>query len=209
MRFMGAGLVILAVAACAATAGCRAGGGEEKPPVAKSAKPSVSRSTPSAMACPPAPVVKAPGAGADLRPAINAAARYLAVRENRLSVCQTSPDVWKRRLERLMTKKGRLYHPEIGNADAAAHDEAKRHGWYVRATVTCHPNPEMGAPTATVKPLFCGVTDKTIDAAGRPVPTRKLPDTWPFHGPQDPAPMSMKKQGGTWLVDLDGTGLGQ
>lgn len=206
MRFTGVGGAVLAVAACVATAACGAGGGT--PSATKSAKPSVSRSTPSAEACPP-PIVKAPGADTALRAAINAAAHYLAVRENRLSACRTSVASWEHRLEQLMTKKGRLYHPAPGHGEEAYHQEAKQHGWYVRATVACHPNPEMGAPTATVKPLFCGVTDATIDKAGRPVPARKLPGAWQFDGPQDPAPMSMKKQGGTWLVDLDGTGLGQ
>lgn len=121
--------------------------------------------------------MKAPRSGAGLRPAVNAAARYLAVRENRLSACASSPVSWENDVEHLMTGKGWQAHPRVDYDKGAPQKKAKRDGWYVRATVTCGPNPEMGAPTATVKPLFCSVKDTTIDAAGRPVPAGKLPGT--------------------------------
>lgn len=135
------------------------------------------RSTPStgAAACPPPPVVKAPRSGAGLRPAINAAARYLAVRENRLSACASSPVSWENDVEHLMTGKGWQAHPRVDYDKGALQKKAKRNGWCVRATVTCGPNPEMGAPTATVKPRSARSRTRPSTPLGVPCPPGSRP----------------------------------
>lgn len=189
VRFAGTGVAVLV---CLVASACGTGDSGGAPPAAD--------------AC-PAPVVKSAGERPAPRAVTAAAAKYLAVRESWLSACQGSTTSWEAQARKLMTARGWRTHPK-DNADAAKiHGQMKRKQWNVRVTVSCMTNPEMGPGTAAWQPLFCSLTDTTVDGAGKAA--GGLPANWTFSGDQNPAPLAMKKQGGAWLVDQDLTGLAQ
>jgi hypothetical protein len=140
---------------------------------------------------------------------VRAAARYLAVRESWLAACRPSSTAWAAQARPLMTSRGWKTHPRdkvrVGPVRAAI----TRNRWNVRVTVACMANREAGRARADWRPLFCSLTDTTLDPAGAAVPTGKLPGGWPFAGEQNPVPLTMVNRGGTWLVDQDLTGLAQ
>lgn len=192
----------VAVLACLAAGACGGGSDGAKPGA------SGSKSSPAAGAC-PAPVVKAVAKQPAPKAPVTVAARYLAVREARLSACRSSPTSWQAQGKKLMTAQGWRAHPRDHVNTRQVHGRMRANGWNVRVTVACGANREAGPSRPTLQPLFCSLIDTTVDASGKPVPTGKLPAKWPFSGDQNPAPMNVKKQAGTWLVDRDLTGLAQ
>jgi len=185
---------VLVAAVCLAASGC---GGSADPGAA-----------PRAAAC-PAPVVKPAAERPAPQAAVDAAAKYLSVRESWLAACRAGTTSWEAEAKRLMTARGWRTHPK-DHADAAKiHGQMTRNRWNVRVRVSCMTNPEMGPAKAAWQPLFCSLTDTTVDASGKPVPAGRLPADWPFSGAQNPAPIAVTKQGGAWLVDQDLTGLAQ
>lgn len=198
VRVVRTGGVALAVLACLGAAACSGGSGGG------------SSGTPSAAAgaC-PAPVIKAATERPAPKPAVTVAAQYLAVREGWLSACRPSTSSWESRAKKLMTERGWRTHPRDRVDVKQVRGRMTAGGWNVRVTVSCMTNREMGPPKPTWQPLFCGVTDTTVDALGASVPAAKLPAKWPFAGGQNPAPMAVVKRGGAWLVDQDLTGLAQ
>lgn len=200
VRLARTGGIALAVLACLAAAAC--GGGSDES--GKSGgKPSAASG-----AC-PAPVVKRVTERPAPEPAVTIAARYLAARESWLSACRPSTTSWEAQGKKLMTAKGWRTHPRDHVNTGQVHGQMKTNGWNVRVIVSCGTNPEMGPSRPASQPLFCSLADTTVDASGKPVPIGKLPAKWPFTGEQNPAPMLMKKQAGTWLVAQDATGLAQ
>lgn len=214
MRYAGAGRVGLAIAACLAAAAC--GGdpagndppGDSAKPSPGTSSPSASPSKPAAAAC-PAPKLRPATANPAPQQAVRVAAQYIAVRESRLSACRPTTKSWKAEAKKLMTPKGWSMPPSPPPEAGRLRAELVKQKWNVRATVSCNTNPEAGPGTATSQPLFCSVKDTTLDASGKPVGTFQVPASWLYSGDRDPALLSMKKQGGTWLVDGDYTGQAQ
>ena len=197
---VGAG--VTAVAGCLLVMGCGAPGGG-------SDGSSAPASPGARAACPPQPVVRPASRRPAPRKVVDVAARYLAARESWLASCRGSTTAWERQARALMTPRGWRTHPRDRVDTARVRPAMTRHHWNVRVTVSCASNPEMGRPRATWHPLFCSVTDATVDASGAAVPAAKLPHGWPFAGQQNPAPIAMVRRHGTWLVDRDLTGLAQ
>ena len=189
----------LAVAAPAA-AGCSGGG-------TLSASPARAAGTSHSPAAGPRPAgTPVPPAPAD--PALSAAAgRYLQARENAISYTHPTPRDWLRQAGPAMTSTGwaRLA-ASLGDGGGFPADTARAHRWSVQATVACRTDPDAPSATPTVATVLCAVTDRTVDAAGRPVPAKDLPGLWPYTGPQQPALLVLRRLDGSWLVDDDQTG---
>lgn len=211
MRYAGAGGVGLAIVACLAGCGAesdRPGGPETGRPSAPARSSATAQASAAADSCPAPEITSATGNPAP-QAAVQAAARYLAVRESRLSTCRPTTTSWEAEAKPLMTAKGWRDHPGPPPEAGRLRKELLRNRWNVRATVSCRANPEAGRGTATSQPLFCALADTTVTAAGKPVSAFQVPASWLYTGDRDPGLLSMKKQGGAWLVDGDYTGRAQ
>lgn len=160
------------------------------------------RSQPSALGVPSAPT--ATPAGPDVE---RVAAGYLAARENAISYTHSSFRGWLTEIRPVMTREGwaRLSRSAGDSGDFPA-ATARAHRWSVRVTVACQDNTDAGPATNSQVTLTCALTDRTVDAAGNPVPAKMLPRLWPYNGPQPPALLAMRQIGSHWLVDADQSG---
>ena len=108
MRYAGAGGLGLAIVACLAACGTesdRPGGPETGRPSAP-ARSSVEPPAPAAAGGCPAPEITSATGNPAPQAAVRVAARYLAVRESRLSTCRPTTRAWEADAKRLMTASG-------------------------------------------------------------------------------------------------------
>ena len=135
------------------------------------------------------------------------ATRYLAARENAISYTHATPRDWLTDVRPVMTPAGwQRLAASVGDRGGFPATTARTRKWSVRVTVECRHNPDAGVAPRGTATLTCAVTDRTVDAAGVPVPVKNLPGIWPYDGPQPPALLAMRTVDGRWLVDADQTG---
>ncbi|MGI8682374.1 MAG: hypothetical protein ACR2JO_09685 [Mycobacteriales bacterium] len=135
------------------------------------------------------------------------AGRYLAARENAVSYTHPTPRSWLADVRAVMASAGwQRLAASLGNDGGFPAATARARRWSVRIIAVCRDNPDAGPASSTQAVLTCAVTDRTVDAAGRPVPARDLPGMWPYQGPQSPALLALRRVNGRWLVDADETG---
>jgi hypothetical protein len=133
------------------------------------------------------------------------ATRYLAIREN--AVTSRDPRGWLAGVRPEMTPDGWTRLSKlVGDSGGFPAAIAQTHHWSVRVVVACQSNPDAGLTSAVRMTVTCSVTDRTIDAAKRPVPTAVLPHLWPYTGTQPPALLDMRRVHNHWRIDRDRTG---
>ena len=140
------------------------------------------------------------------------AVKYISERENQASHHHEKPNDWLKEVEKHMTKEGfKELSDSVGAGDGAggyAWNVSHEQGLAVKAdTGECEVIDQAGVDTDTEKVVGCAVTDVVVDKDGEPVPVSDIPPTWPFVGPQDDALLHMKKEGESWKVHMDMTGM--
>jgi hypothetical protein len=155
-----------------------------------------------------APASSIPTMGTAPEDATEVAKKYIGYRENAMSWDQETPRSWLAQAKPLMTDDGYAdvsegYSDEgsAGYAWSLSHES----GYAVKVAVECQV-PSAAGSTEDAVTLQCAVTDQVVDKSGKPLPITKIPTAWPYAGPQQPALLSMVRDGGDWLIDDDLTG---
>lgn len=144
-----------------------------------------------------------------------AAEDYLNARENQMSAKHDKPIDWLDDVEPLMTSSGfKKLKDSIGEAGEAG--VGGGHAWQVShddglgvevQVGQCGVDMAIEVDEADRKIVRCSVSDVVVDEDGEPVSSTDVPPMWPFVGPQKPAVLEMVKEGGSWKVQQDATGM--
>lgn len=157
---------------------------------------------------PPGPPTTLAGVTASM---LTAATGYLEARENADSYDQSSPTAWLGKARPYLTPAGYagLVTLTRGGSGGFAYGDMHHFGWKLSTTSSCAIDQAAPEPTTITATLTCAVHDRTVTAAGAPVPATKLPDPWPYAIPGPPAILVLHRAGTGWLVAADQTGLAQ
>lgn len=132
---------------------------------------------------------------------------YLNARENAESYYQKTNTSWVDEAKPAMSDS---FYKKM-KAEGASNgqyqwDMAHKLKIKVKVTSQCDRN-ENAPSTPTRYVAICSVTDLVVDEKGKPYPLSKVPEQWGNGGQMPTAQLVMAKQGDSWVVADDATGM--
>lgn len=131
--------------------------------------------------------------------------KYFQARENSVGANHATPTAWANDVKDIVTSS---WYDEISkkveDADKKEFDIAKSNNLVVNTEIkSCNWNVEAGSHTNTEGPVYCQISDTTVDkTTGTIVQFESLPAGWSRHGARS-AEVKIVKENNKWVVTKD------